>query len=132
MHPQIRRDAPGFCPICGMALEPLAPTADPVPMEPGQLLACHTHRNARYKICEVTPADGDTLIELEITAGMGTMTRPNHAVLPEADAFLVFTIAPGHYRMPEFPARDQTPWTHGGPPADHPDGSDEDDGEEEQ
>jgi Cu+-exporting ATPase len=25
MHPQIRRDAPGSCPICGMALEPLAP-----------------------------------------------------------------------------------------------------------
>ena len=23
MHPQIRRDGPGFCPICGMALEPL-------------------------------------------------------------------------------------------------------------
>src|SRR5512134_878584 len=28
MHPEIRRDAPGACPICGMALEPLAPTAD--------------------------------------------------------------------------------------------------------
>jgi P-type Cu+ transporter len=28
MHPEIRRDAPGSCPICGMALEPLAPTAD--------------------------------------------------------------------------------------------------------
>jgi Cu+-exporting ATPase len=28
MHPQIRRDAPGACPICGMALEPLAPSAD--------------------------------------------------------------------------------------------------------
>ncbi len=25
MHPQIRRDAPGTCPICGMALEPLMP-----------------------------------------------------------------------------------------------------------
>ncbi len=25
MHPQIRRDAPGSCPICGMALEPLMP-----------------------------------------------------------------------------------------------------------
>ncbi|MEU7061314.1 hypothetical protein [Streptomyces sp. NPDC046197] len=107
-------------------------TPDPVPMEPGQLLACHTHRNARYKICEVTPADGDTLVELEITAGMGTVARPNHAVLPEAGAFLVFTIAPDHYRMPEFPSRDQTPWTHGGPPADHPDDSDEDEGEEEQ
>jgi Cu+-exporting ATPase len=28
MHPEIRRDAPGPCPICGMALEPLAPTAE--------------------------------------------------------------------------------------------------------
>jgi len=30
MHPQIRRDAPGSCPICGMALEPLHPTAEAV------------------------------------------------------------------------------------------------------
>jgi Cu+-exporting ATPase len=28
MHPQIRRNEPGACPICGMALEPLAPTAE--------------------------------------------------------------------------------------------------------
>jgi Cu+-exporting ATPase len=28
MHPEIRRDEPGACPICGMALEPLAPTAE--------------------------------------------------------------------------------------------------------
>jgi len=28
MHPQIRRSAPGDCPICGMALEPLNPPAD--------------------------------------------------------------------------------------------------------
>ncbi|KRA81250.1 haloacid dehalogenase [Altererythrobacter sp. Root672] len=26
MHPQIRRNGPGFCPICGMTLEPLEPT----------------------------------------------------------------------------------------------------------
>src|SRR5262245_30185289 len=26
MHPQIRRNGPGNCPICGMALEPLLPT----------------------------------------------------------------------------------------------------------
>lgn len=25
MHPEIRRDAPGSCPLCGMALEPVAP-----------------------------------------------------------------------------------------------------------
>ena len=28
MHPQIVRDGPGSCPICGMALEPMTPTAD--------------------------------------------------------------------------------------------------------
>jgi len=28
MHPQIRQDHPGTCPICGMALEPILPTDD--------------------------------------------------------------------------------------------------------
>jgi P-type Cu+ transporter len=31
MHPEIRRDAPGTCPICGMALEPLEPTLEEGP-----------------------------------------------------------------------------------------------------
>jgi Cu+-exporting ATPase len=31
MHPQIRRNGPGQCPICGMALEPLEPTIDEGP-----------------------------------------------------------------------------------------------------
>ena len=31
MHPEIIRDAPGSCPICGMALEPLTPTLDTGP-----------------------------------------------------------------------------------------------------
>ncbi|WMS45240.1 heavy metal translocating P-type ATPase (plasmid) [Acuticoccus sp. MNP-M23] len=29
MHPEIIRDAPGSCPICGMALEPMVPSAEP-------------------------------------------------------------------------------------------------------
>ena len=31
MHPEIRRDHPGACPICGMALEPMTATADAGP-----------------------------------------------------------------------------------------------------
>ncbi|WP_172271869.1 copper-translocating P-type ATPase [Caulobacter sp. RHG1] len=31
MHPEIRRDAPGACPICGMALEPMTVTAQAQP-----------------------------------------------------------------------------------------------------
>ncbi len=32
MHPQIRQVGPGFCPICGMALEPVAVTAESGPI----------------------------------------------------------------------------------------------------
>ena len=31
MHPQVRQDHPGNCPICGMALEPLEPSLDDAP-----------------------------------------------------------------------------------------------------
>src|SRR5260370_37352551 len=31
MHPQIRQQGPGSCPICGMALEPLGLTAEAAP-----------------------------------------------------------------------------------------------------
>jgi P-type Cu+ transporter len=31
MHPEIRREAPGSCPICGMALEPEEPSLDDGP-----------------------------------------------------------------------------------------------------
>ena len=31
MHPQVRRDGPGNCPICGMTLEPVKATAEPEP-----------------------------------------------------------------------------------------------------
>lgn len=40
MHPEIVRDAPGACPICGMALEPLTPAA----AEPNPELADMTRR----------------------------------------------------------------------------------------
>ena len=33
MHPEVRQKGPGSCPICGMALEPLAVTADEQPNE---------------------------------------------------------------------------------------------------
>ena len=31
MHPQVWQSAPGSCPICGMALEPLEPTLEEEP-----------------------------------------------------------------------------------------------------
>ena len=42
MHPQVRRPAPGTCPICGMALEPELPSADDADDSPE--LRDFTHR----------------------------------------------------------------------------------------
>ncbi len=39
MHPEIVRDGPGSCPLCGMALEPLAPSADDDEQERAELRA---------------------------------------------------------------------------------------------
>ncbi len=41
MHPEIVRDEPGSCPICGMALEPMTPSAD---AEPSHELVDFTRR----------------------------------------------------------------------------------------
>ena len=30
MHPEVVKQGPGTCPICGMALEPVTPTSEPV------------------------------------------------------------------------------------------------------
>src|SRR5207237_60016 len=37
MHPEVRSDKPGACPICGMALEPLAVSAAPAAEETAEL-----------------------------------------------------------------------------------------------
>lgn len=92
-------------------------TTDPLHMHPGQQLACHAHPKARYTIRAITPRDSDTLIDLEVTAGMGTPGHPRHAILPDLGVFLVCTPPPDRYPMPEFPPPDQIPWTHAGPPA---------------
>ena len=43
MHPEIRQDAPGTCPKCGMALEPLVPPAPPAPATTATEYVCPMH-----------------------------------------------------------------------------------------
>lgn len=50
MHPEIISDAPGSCPICGMALEPVLPSADD---GPNPELVDFTHRFWVSAICSV-------------------------------------------------------------------------------
>src|SRR5512147_1289797 len=43
MHPDIRQDAPGACPTCGMALEPLLPPAPPARAQAATEYVCPMH-----------------------------------------------------------------------------------------
>jgi Cu+-exporting ATPase len=43
MHPEIRQDAPGICPKCGMALEPLVPPVPPAPAKAVTEYVCPMH-----------------------------------------------------------------------------------------
>src|SRR5512143_1969717 len=43
MHPEIRQNAPGTCPKCGMALEPVTPPASPAPSVAATEYVCPMH-----------------------------------------------------------------------------------------
>jgi Cu+-exporting ATPase len=43
MHPEIRQNAPGACPKCGMALEPVLPPAPPAPAQAVTEYVCPMH-----------------------------------------------------------------------------------------
>lgn len=68
MHPQIRRNGPGSCPICGMALEPLEPTLEE---GPNPELVDMTHRmwvSAAFTIPLLILVMGGELFGLELLA----------------------------------------------------------------
>ena len=71
MHPQIVRDGPGSCPICGMALEPMTPgVAD----APNPELAAMTRR------CWVGMALTIPGVLLEMSAHVPALAHLVHAV----------------------------------------------------
>ncbi|WP_405498304.1 hypothetical protein [Nocardia sp. NBC_00511] len=65
----------------------------------------------------VIDIDSDT-VELELSGGMGRKLVPELGSVPEAGdriGFARFSPSSGH-PMPSLPPREETPWTHGGPP----------------
>jgi hypothetical protein len=58
MHAQIVREAPGSCPICGMALEPRTVTAEETPNSSGygSRVTASAHVGARHRCTEPSSA----------------------------------------------------------------------------
>src|SRR5262249_29522548 len=68
MHPEIVRDAPGFCPICGMALEPVTATGDEANPELEDM-------SRRFRVCLALSAPLLALAMSEMVVGQEAIAR---------------------------------------------------------
>jgi Cu+-exporting ATPase len=68
MHPEVVRDAPGSCPICGMALEPMTATGDDANPELDDM-------SRRFRVCLVLSAPLLVLTMGEMVVGQEAIAR---------------------------------------------------------
>jgi hypothetical protein len=95
-------------------------TTDEVLVEEGADVKSPARRNQKAVVREVAPGNGHTLVTLELISGMGRGKTPQPGSVPEVGEVLCYTTRSDEFRRPpEWPAREDTPWTHGGPPPEY-------------
>ncbi|TDC62711.1 hypothetical protein E1200_24800 [Actinomadura sp. GC306] len=91
-------------------------TADPVRLDPGTTVCSAARPALKGRIVGI---EGGAVL-LELTGGMGRKLTPEPGVVPAADDRVCFTsLTDGSFGVARFPDREETPWTHGGPPEDY-------------
>ena len=85
-------------------------------MRSSRILTCPTRPSQRVRIADLTRADTDAEVVLEVMQGMGTPARPKPGAVPPLRERASYTLDPGYWAQRNFPPVDQAPWTHGGPP----------------
>lgn len=99
-------------------------TSDPFAAVLGEELTCVERPKQSGVVVEI---DGDTLV-LELSGGMGRKLVPEPGSVPDTEdelGFARFTPTPFTGQL-NLPAREDTPWTHGGPPPEYaPDATDD-------
>ncbi|MFI5485654.1 hypothetical protein [Micromonospora echinaurantiaca] len=101
-------------------------TADPVLVTPGTTLYSPDRpSNQKAKVVSIARDDGGTTeVVLELTGGMGSSLTPPPGSVPEVGERLCYTtLTDSFFPAGAFPTREETPWTHGGPPAPFDDGA---------
>ncbi len=97
-------------------------TDDPTRIEAGSQIVRPERPKDKARVREVTQDDdGDLLVVLEVTSGMGTPGKPRADAVPQIGEEVVYTHDPGWSGPQEFPSIEETPWTHGGPPSEESD-----------
>jgi hypothetical protein len=94
-------------------------TTDPLKIPAGaKLISPDFPAGHKTQLVETyTDLDGTTIVLVEVTGGMGTPNKPVVGAVPEVGQEVAFLPDSGFQRRPAFPAPEDTPWTHGGPPA---------------
>ena len=88
-------------------------------VEPDATLTCPHYPSQAAKVVNVTTASDTTgtLVTLELSGGMGrALTAPPGTTPVHGDAVTYTTLRDDFQPAPQFPTREETPWTHGGPP----------------
>ena len=96
-------------------------TADEVTAGPGTELRSPARPGQKAVVIDVEPApEGSTLVTLELQNGMGRGLVPAAGSVPGADDVVCYTTLTLDFQAPPaFPSREDTPWTHGGPPPEY-------------
>jgi hypothetical protein len=111
-------------------------TTDAVIVEPGTVLACPAYPSQAAKVIHVTTDNdndndnnandttnagaGCTRVTLELSGGMGrALAAPPGSTPAEGDMVTYTTLRDDFQPAPQFPSREETPWTHGGPPPEY-------------
>ena len=95
-------------------------TADEVLAEPGTVLRSPARSSQEATVIAVTPAAGGTKVLLELEKGMGRSLAPSPGTVPGVGEEITYTTLKDEFQpSPDFPSREQTPWTHGGPPPEY-------------
>ncbi|MDG4802706.1 hypothetical protein [Micromonospora sp. WMMD980] len=96
-------------------------TTEPVPMPVGATLYSPARPGQNATVVFVTPgADGKTAVVLELSGGMGRGLSAPAGSVPEVGERVCLTgLSDGFLPGGAFPAPEETPWTHGGPPQHH-------------
>jgi hypothetical protein len=91
-------------------------TGDAVLAAPGAVLTSPARPSQEARLVEVAGA----LVVLELKGGMGRSLTPAPGSVPENGEEVCYaTFSAGFTPPPRFPPREQTPWTHGGPPPEY-------------
>ncbi|GAA2391973.1 hypothetical protein GCM10010170_104500 [Dactylosporangium salmoneum] len=107
----------------GRSLRPLitVETTDQVRLTAGEERLCSPTRiRQKAELLSVSELRGGLEVVLELSEGMGRGPEPEPGSVPEVGEQVCYSRLTTKIRpMPQFPGRADTPWTHGGPPADY-------------